>query len=60
LSFQIGHAEEPAAKAVDLLRQAVAKGFKDLAHLKKDSDLDSLRQRDDFHKLLQELEAEQP
>jgi hypothetical protein len=49
-------AEPYAVRAVELLRQAVAKGFKDVAHLKKDSDLDPLRQREDFKKLLRELE----
>lgn len=52
--------EEPAARAVELLRQAVAEGYKDVARLKKDSDLDSLRPRDDFRKLLEELAAKQP
>ena len=51
--------DKTAAKAVDLLKQAVAKGYKDVAQLKKDSDLDGLRQRDDFKKLLEELEAKQ-
>ena len=49
--------EETAAKAVDLLRQVVAKGYQDVEHLKRDSDLDGLRQRDDFKKLLRELEG---
>jgi hypothetical protein len=35
------------------LRQAVA-------YMKKDNDLDSLRQREDFQKLLAELEAKAP
>jgi hypothetical protein len=39
-----------------LLREAVAKGFKDAAHMKQDSDLAPLRQRPDFQKLLKELE----
>jgi hypothetical protein len=44
-----------AAKAVDFLRRAVAKGFKDTTRLKKDGDLDSLRPRDDFQKLVESL-----
>jgi hypothetical protein len=48
-----------AARAVVLLRDAVAKGYNDVAHLKQDADLDSLRQREDFRKLLAELEAKQ-
>jgi serine/threonine-protein kinase len=46
-----------ADRAVALLRRAVAKGWKDAAHMKKDTDLDPLRSRDDFKKLLAELEA---
>jgi hypothetical protein len=48
-----------ADRAMDLLRQAVARGFKDVAHMHKDKDLDPLRQRDDFQKLLADLEAKQ-
>jgi serine/threonine-protein kinase len=44
-------------RAVGALRQAVAKGYKDAAHLKKDTDLDPLRDRDDFRKLLADLAA---
>src|SRR5262249_28227321 len=43
-------------RALALLRQAVRKGFKDLEHLKKDTDLDPLRGRNDFRKLLIEVE----
>jgi hypothetical protein len=32
-------------------------GYKDVAHLKKDTDLDALREREDFKKLIAELEA---
>jgi hypothetical protein len=39
-----------------LLRDAVSKGYKDVAHVKKDTDLDPLRQRDDFRELVAELE----
>jgi serine/threonine-protein kinase len=49
--------EKYAARAVDLLRQAVAKGFQDVASMKEDADLDVLRPRDDFQKLLADLEA---
>src|SRR5262249_1598178 len=44
-----------AARAVELLRQAVAKGFKSIEHLKKDDDLKGLRDRADYQKLLKEL-----
>jgi serine/threonine-protein kinase len=50
-------AEKYAARAVALLRQAVQKGYKNIAELKKDADLDCLRQRPDFQQLLAELEA---
>jgi serine/threonine protein kinase len=46
-----------AVRAVELLRQAVAKGYGDVAHLRQDADLDSLRARDDYRKLLAELET---
>jgi tetratricopeptide (TPR) repeat protein len=48
--------DKHAARAVALLRQAVAKGFRDVAHMKKDADLDSFRERHDFKDLLAELE----
>jgi serine/threonine protein kinase len=48
-------AEQYAVRAVQLLRRAIARGYNDLAHLKKDPDLDPLRQREDFQKLLMEL-----
>jgi tetratricopeptide (TPR) repeat protein len=53
-------AERYARRAVALLCQAVQRGFNNIAHLKKDPDLDSLRQRPDFHQLLAELEAKAP
>jgi serine/threonine-protein kinase len=46
-----------ADQAMQMLQQAVAKGYKDVAQLKKDKDLDPIRKRDDFQKLLAELEA---
>jgi hypothetical protein len=39
------------------LQQAVPKGYKDAAHLKQDDDLKFLPGRDDFKKLLAELET---
>src|SRR5262249_39690749 len=42
--------------AMKLLRDAVGKGYKDVAHMKKDPDLDPLRRRDDFRTLVAELE----
>src|SRR5262249_25584413 len=52
-------AEQYAARAVEFLRQAFAKGYKDTDHLKKDPDLDALRKRDDFQKLLAAVEAKE-
>ena len=43
--------------ALKLLRDAVSKGYKDVPHMKKDPDLDPLRQREDFQKLVAELEG---
>jgi hypothetical protein len=41
-----------AAKAMDLLSQAVASGYRNLHNLRNDRGLDALRKRDDFKKLL--------
>jgi serine/threonine-protein kinase len=46
-----------ADRAMTTLQQAVQKGYKNAAHMKKDGDLDPLRSRADFQKLLTELEA---
>jgi hypothetical protein len=43
--------------ALKLLRDAASKGYKNVAHLKKDTDLDPLPQRDDCQKLVAELEG---
>jgi eukaryotic-like serine/threonine-protein kinase len=52
-------AKEEADKAMSWLTKAVAAGFKDLNHLKKNTDLDCLREREDFKKLLTGLEKTQ-
>jgi hypothetical protein len=44
-----------ADRAMELLRKAVTAGFKDAARMAKNGDLDALRGRDDFKKLLAEL-----
>jgi tetratricopeptide (TPR) repeat protein len=49
-----------ADKAMAWLQRAVAAGFKDAARMKKDPDLDFLRDRADFKKLLADLEAMSP
>jgi serine/threonine-protein kinase len=45
-----------ADKAMTTLQRAVAAGYKDAANLRKNTDLDTLRSREDFQKLLAELE----
>jgi len=45
-------AEQYADRAIDLLSKAVAKGFKDVERIKKDSDFKAVREREDFKKLL--------
>jgi serine/threonine protein kinase len=47
-------------EAVRLLREAVAHGYQNAKHLKTDKDLDSLRRRPDYQKLVAELDAKQP
>jgi tetratricopeptide (TPR) repeat protein len=44
-------------EAMAMLRDAVTKGLKNAAHMKQDKDLDPLRGRADFKKLLAELET---
>src|SRR5262249_50709862 len=46
--------------AMKLLREAASKGYKDVARMQKDTDLDPLRQRQDFQKLFAELEGMKP
>ncbi len=50
-------ADADADKAMAWLKQAVAVGYKNVAHMKKDKDLDALRKREDLTKLLPGLEA---
>jgi tetratricopeptide (TPR) repeat protein len=51
-------AEEDANRAMDRLAKAVAAGFNSRAHIDKDADLDYLREREDFKRLLGSLPAE--
>jgi tetratricopeptide (TPR) repeat protein len=44
-------------RALATLRQAVQNGYNDVAHMKKDTDLDPLRSNPDFQKILRDLEA---
>jgi hypothetical protein len=50
-------ADAEADRAMAWLKQAVAAGFNDAAHMRQDMDIDSLRVRDDFQLLLRDLEA---
>jgi tetratricopeptide (TPR) repeat protein len=52
--------EDRTRRAVALLQQAIAKGYKKTEHMKQDDDLKALRHRDDFQKLLAELETKSP
>jgi hypothetical protein len=49
-------ANEEADRAMTWLKKAVAAGFHDAANMSKDQDLDALRDRDDFKKLLSDLQ----
>jgi tetratricopeptide (TPR) repeat protein len=49
--------DQLADEAMALLKQAVANGYKEAAHMKQDKDLDLLRERDDFKKLLAHLDS---
>jgi tetratricopeptide (TPR) repeat protein len=46
-------------QALAMLRAAVAQGYKDAEHMKQDKDLDAVREREDFKKLLAQLEAKE-
>jgi eukaryotic-like serine/threonine-protein kinase len=48
--------EQYAARAIEYLRQSVAKGVANLPRFRTDPDLDALRGRDDFKKLVEEAE----
>lgn len=52
-------ANQLAARAVEMLIRAVAERSKNDDAIRKDADFDSLRQRDDFKKLVQGLEAKE-
>ncbi len=48
-------AQADADRAMAWLTKAVVAGYKDRAHMEKDTDLDFLRSREDFKKLLESL-----
>jgi serine/threonine protein kinase/tetratricopeptide (TPR) repeat protein len=49
--------DDEADRAMAWLRQAVAAGYRNAVHMKQDKDLDALRERADFMKLLMRLEG---
>jgi len=49
--------ESYRGKAVEILRQALAKGYQDLERIRTHGDLEALRSRDDFQQLMKELDA---
>jgi tetratricopeptide (TPR) repeat protein len=53
-------ANAEAGQAMGWLKQAVAAGYKNVAHMKQDKDLADLRQRQDFQALIAQLEAKPP
>ena len=46
-----------ADQAIAMLRDAVAKGYKNIEHLKNDKYIGAIREREDFKKIVAELEA---
>ena len=46
-----------ADKAMDYLRQALHDGYRDLVHMRYDSDMDALRAREDYKHLVEEYTA---
>ena len=50
-------AEEYAHDALRLLRDAIAGGYRDAEHMKQDKDLDAVGEREEFKKLLAEVQA---
>jgi tetratricopeptide (TPR) repeat protein len=53
-------AQEDAEKAMAWLTKAAAAGYKDAAQVKQDKDLDHLRERPDFQKLIAEMGQQAP
>ncbi|MCC6511584.1 MAG: tetratricopeptide repeat protein, partial [Pirellulaceae bacterium] len=49
-----------ADRAMELLNQAVRAGWKDAAHIKRDTDLDPLRERADFKALVEQIDVLRP
>jgi hypothetical protein len=49
--------DKQSGLAMDWLKQAIAAGYQDAAHIKEDTDLAPRREREDFKNLIAELEA---
>jgi serine/threonine protein kinase len=65
IAGRLGRGEAEAAereryveKAIETLSRAIAGGYKDVANIRSDTDLDALRDREDFKKLMAKLGAE--
>jgi eukaryotic-like serine/threonine-protein kinase len=56
-SGDAAQAERLARRAVELLRESAGRGYKNTKQWKDDADLAPLRERDDFKKLLAELDS---
>jgi tetratricopeptide (TPR) repeat protein len=57
LADQPATREKYATRAVELLRQAVAKGYNDPVEMQTEADFEALRSRADFRKVVNELET---
>jgi tetratricopeptide (TPR) repeat protein len=55
-SNKTAEAKRDADVAMEWLQKAIAAGFDDASSMKKDADLDALRSRDDFKKLVDSME----
>jgi len=51
---------DEADRAMDWLRKSIAAGYRNVAHMSKDTDLDVLRNRPDFIKLMAAMVAPPP
>ncbi|TET32211.1 MAG: PDZ domain-containing protein [Planctomycetota bacterium] len=51
---------EEKEKAVEALKKAVKAGWGDIEHMKQDTDLDNIREMDEYKKIISELSGEKP
>jgi tetratricopeptide (TPR) repeat protein len=52
--------QEYGNRAMEWLQKAVKAGYTDAAQFKRDTDLESIREREDFKKLIAEMETAKP